>query len=237
MIGYEVKNYIEKIIKSHAGRVKDKAVSIVRLKGDEDKKIFEKGFPFVSLLSADGDFDEREKTAELQFDIPIPESMGAVEFADVSAKLKVDDRDIFQNIYVRDGDVYKKKTLISDEKSSLISMLKPLGYNLKYRAYIRGAVKYLLEIRVFCETEEQSQKLLRDIVRNIPDMWKLNGYEGKILITKHGSSDWSSNVRDCVLSYCYVEFYMDVGTDPVVIPTVVTAKMLRKGGIINGKKE
>lgn len=228
MIGYEVKKFVEDIIKKHAFKVGSKAVKIVHIKPDEEKKLMDKDFPFVSLLSADGKIDERMGKT-IQYPKKIPDSMLVNEYNIIRSQLKDSELEIFENSYQKDssGELYEIVEMSQDERLRLRGILEPLGYNKMYQATVRGACQYVLEIRAFGKTEKESNKLLLDIVRNIPFDWEFNNYGGKIMLEEHGSSDWNSNFKDLFLSFCYVHFYMDIGTDPVEIPTVRSAKNIR----------
>lgn len=231
MISSEAKDFLTNIINIHAKTLNEKFVETVIHKDEEDKKLNDKSFPFVSLLTADGDFDERfAKTS--RYKKPIPESLFPEDYKKLSFNVKEEDKEAFADAYSlnENEDLYLLNDLSADEKNRLIGILTDFGYNKLYSINIRGAAKCQIEIRVWTDKEKDSNKILRDIVRNIPDKWRLGDFEGKITIGKNGTSDWissknsnvTSNLRGCVLSFCYVDFYMDVGTDPEELPTVKT---------------
>ena len=235
MIGFEAKQFLTTIIKKFSKTHNEKILKIVTHKDEEDKLLNDKAFPFVSLLTADGDFDERfAKT--VHFNKRIPQSLYPDEYKRFLFNIKEEDKEAFSDSYSLNTteDLYLINDLSDDEKKRLNRIMSEFGYNKGYSIDIRGAIKCPVEIRVWTEKERDSNTILKNIIRNIPLKWYLDYYEGKIMIARNGSSDWissrnqnvTSNLRGCVLSYCYVDFYMDIGTDPVEIPTASTIEFV-----------
>lgn len=93
----------------------------------------------------------------------------------------------------------------------------------KYECFVRTTVRLPIEIRSFAYTERESNFILKNIVRNLPTAFIVEDFEGAIKIGKTGLSDWLGTISEYFLSYCYVEFILDLSTDKKEIPVIKKA--------------
>ncbi|OHD13236.1 MAG: hypothetical protein A2Y41_07855 [Spirochaetes bacterium GWB1_36_13] len=227
MIASITKDFLEKIIGQHTDIVR-----IARNRQDEQAYINDNAQPFVSLISANGIFDERMAKEGITYNKPIPTEFSDYDFQTILAKVDDGKKSLLNALYELDetGTFYKQIENISKEaKESLKGILGEFGYGKKYQCNIRGAANLPIEVRVFAKSERESEDTLKSIIANVPFQWIHEGVEGKILMDKFGGSDWSDDIKDFSLSWCLIDFYLDIISKSVEIPTLRASTMVGMG--------
>ncbi|HPO48695.1 MAG TPA: hypothetical protein PLO89_00065 [Spirochaetota bacterium] len=227
MIATITKDFIEKIVNEHTDIIR-----IARNRSDERMYLSDNALPFVSLITANGLFDERMAKEGVTYNKSIPTEFSYYDFQTILSKLDDGKKDLLNALYTLDesGNFYQMIEDISKEaKESLKGILGEFGYGKKHQCNIRGAAQLPIEVRVFSKSERESEEILKKICSNIPFQWTFEGVEGKIMIDKFGSSDWSDDIKDFNLSWALIDFYMDIISKSVEIPTIKASTMVGMG--------
>jgi len=230
---------IASIAKTILEKVVDKYTDIVRIarnKVEEDKYRSDEAFPFVSFLSADGDFDERYAKEGVTYSKVIPNEISYYEFQKMLETLEESEKYFLESCFSLDESeaFYLKNSWNQDQQNKATEILGTFGYNKRYIVNIRGAAKMPIEVRVHCRTEIECEEIVLKVVGNLQRDFVANNMQGKIYCERFGNTDWISNIGDYFVSFVFVTFILDVAGEVIESPHIGGVKNIVSNSIFSG---
>jgi hypothetical protein len=91
--------------------------------------------------------------------------------------------------------------------------------------YVRGSRQVPIQVRVWGEGEENVDAIFSRIIPAIPRYWKLDDFEGLIVIEFEEHSDHADSMGKIYLSVAEVQFSVDVALEEEIVPTITTVEV------------
>lgn len=88
------------------------------------------------------------------------------------------------------------------------------------QVHIRGTRSLPIEVKIAAKTEQDADRYLGNVLRYLPTKWQIGEYRGTIHILTEHHDDYASNAADRAVASAYVQFSMDIGTDPEPVPQI-----------------
>lgn len=133
----------------------------------------------------------------------------------VTEKLKIK---VVKNLIDEQNEKTKRTScfvsILSADGSFVEKETKTIRINLngkEYDYFIRGSRSIPIEIRVFGKNEAETDKILENILANLPRTWNIEDRYGTVEIISEHCNDYTSNYKDGVMQSAFVRFTMQIG--------------------------